>query len=64
MGYHCLVSHGYSFGPHIYEKLFGGILYDGIKRVQHNMVPLVVIFEMLASIWQERNAVQYWGDRS
>lgn len=55
---------GTRLAPTFMKNSVGEILYDGIRWAQRNPVPLVIIVEMLTSIWRERNAVQYRGDKS
>lgn len=45
------------------KSTLGEILYTGIMRAQRSPLPLVIIMEMIASIWRERNVVQFCGDR-
>lgn len=42
----------------------GEIFYAGISRAQRSLVPLVVVIELISSIWKERNVMAYCGDRT
>lgn len=55
---------GSRLAPTFMKGSLGEILYAGITRVQHNPVPLIIIVEFIASIWQEQNAVAYNGERA
>lgn len=55
---------GTNLAPTFMKNLIGEILYVGINRAHRNPVPLVIIVEMIVSIWWERNQVNFWGDRS
>lgn len=55
---------GSRLAPNFAKQSLREILYTGITRAQRNLVPLVIIVEMLASIWREHNFVTFRGDRS
>lgn len=58
----CLM--GSRLAPPFTKGTLGEIIYARIWQAKRNPVPLVIIVEMVASIWRERNTISFRGDRS